>query len=85
MVVAGFGRPGRGLLALTDRRLLFVSERVVRRPRIVSIESEAITSMRVDEEFRYGTIHVDTTTENLHFRGVRNEEARDFVGQWFKG
>ena len=80
MVVAGFGRPGRGLLALTDRRLLFVSERVVRRPRIVSI-----TSMRVDEEFRYGTIHVDTSTENLHFRGVRNEEARDFVGQWFKG
>ena len=84
-LVASYGPPGQGLLVLTDRRLLYVSERVARRPRVVAVARDAIRSMTVREEFRYGTIHIETADTSLDFRGVRNEKAWAFVGTWLAG
>jgi Bacterial PH domain len=84
-VAAGYGRIGRGLLVLTDRRVLYASERVTGRPQSVSIERTSIRSMTVREAFRHGTIHVETRDSSVEFPAVRNEEAWDFVGHWLAG
>jgi hypothetical protein len=84
-VVATLRGPLSGPLVLTDRRLLYVSERVVRRPLVVSIERRAIKSITVQEKLRYGTIHVETADASFDFRLVRNEEAWEFVGHWLAG
>jgi hypothetical protein len=74
-----------GPLVLTDRRLLYVLERLVRRPFVVSIERAAIKSITVEEKLRYGTIHVETADASFDFRLVRNEEAWEFLGHWLAG
>ena len=84
-VVAALRGLTGGPLVLTDRRLLYVSERVVRRPLVVSIERCAIKSITVQEKLRYGTIHVETADASFDFRLVRNEEAWEFVGHWLAG
>jgi hypothetical protein len=84
-VVSTLRAPLNGLLVLTGRRLLYVCWRYMRRPQVVSIERRAITSITVQERFRYGTIHVSSADAALDFRLVPNDEAWNFMGHWLAG
>jgi hypothetical protein len=84
-VVASLRKGRLGLLVLTDRRLLFVAERIFGRPRVVSIGRSAIVSLSVQARYRYGTILVETVDATVAFGLVPNEGAWKLVGHWLAG
>jgi hypothetical protein len=61
-----------GLLALTNRRLLFVREQVIRRgPFVVDIRLGDIADVKIEEEPLSGRLRIATAAETIIFDRIR--------------
>jgi hypothetical protein len=69
--IAGHGRPGLGVLALTTGRLLFLRTRLFRRPYSVSIPTSSIISVHGELVLGSGNVIVQTSGQTLKFVSIR--------------
>jgi hypothetical protein len=72
-VVAASGGLGTamGLLALTDRRLLYVKERVLRSPKVLELPLEEMESVAVVDSPAYGALTVSTPGAAYHWDSIK--------------
>ena len=68
------GRLRSGLLAATDQRIVFVTERLFRRPFVLSLPFGEVRSIELAEEPLSGTLTLDTADGAIRFRYVRPKE-----------
>lgn len=63
-----------GLLAVTNQRIVFVCERFMRRPSVVTILFETARSVNLAEEPISGALKIDTSDGSIDFRHIRPKE-----------
>jgi hypothetical protein len=68
------GRLRSGLLTVTDQRVVFVAERFLRQPFVLSLPFTQIRSIELAEEPITGTLALDTTRGAVTFPRVRPKE-----------
>jgi hypothetical protein len=78
LAVANAGKPGSrfrsGLLAVTTQRIIFVCERVLRRPFVLSVSFADVLSASVTAQPLSGTLVLQTDEGALVFRLIRPRE-----------
>jgi hypothetical protein len=68
---SGVRRLRSGVLALTDRRVLYVMERVMRLPLVISIPRGEVVDVEIEEQPLTGMLRVTTPDRTIRFEHVR--------------
>ena len=75
VAVAGYGRPGLGVLAVTTSRVLFARERFARRPFYLSVPIKDVRSVEIERVLGSANVVVDDASgQTFKFVSLRDLE-----------